>query len=169
MFDIKLIAIASVIAFGVGSMSSAYITHKYKNAIFESKLIEQEREATRVLLAEQARNRQVEISLSQAKDKLELDYANVSKKNRTLNSKYIASVDAGKRLRDPNAGKSCGDGMSADSRSPARTAGNGGAGILSAEASRFLLNEASRADQVLTDLNLCKSWVRQVQKALKSR
>lgn len=169
MMNLKFIIISTVMAFIVGSLSATYLTNKYKNAMFQEQIIAQEREATKILMEERERNRLVEISLAQEKDRLEIEYDNSSKKIRNLNNKYIAAVDAGKRLRDPKSksGSNCENGMPSNTRTPAQHANGGGAGVLSAEASRFLLNEASRADQVLTDLSLCKSWVKQVQKALK--
>ncbi len=171
MLNLKFIVIATIAAFMIGSFSATYLTNKYKNAVFREQILVQEREATRILMEERERNRSVEISLAQEKDRLEIEYDNNSKKIKTLNNKYIAAVDAGKRLRDPKSKPepNCENGVSSNTRAPTQHANNGEAGVLSAEASRFLLNEASRADQVLTDLSLCKSWVKQVQKALNKR
>ena len=120
----------------------------------------------RILNEERDKNKAIESQLSRDKDKLEIEYAKTTKKNRTLTDKYIAAVNTGKRLRDPNAGKGCENGVPADSGTPTKSLNGGTTGILSAEASRFLLNEASRADQVLTNLSLCKAWVKQVTEAL---
>ncbi len=161
--------IAAAVAFTTGSVSGVYLTNKYKNNVFDGRIIEQEREATRLLNEEREKNKRVEIQLSQVKDQLEIEYVKSSKKIKSLNNKYTAAVDAGKRLRDPNARQSCDNGVSSNSGPSTKSTNGGGAGILSAEASRFLLNEASRADQVITDLALCKSWVKQVQAVLNKR
>lgn len=166
LLNLKILAIASAAAFAVGSLSGTYLTNKYKNNVFEGRIIEQEREATRILNEEREKSRAIELQLSLEKDQLETEHAKKSKQIRDLNGKYIAAVNTGKRLRDPHAGKDCENGMSANSGTTPKSSSGGGPGILSAETSRFLLNEASRADQVLTDLSLCKAWVKQVTKAL---
>lgn len=166
IFDLKLIAIASAAAFSIGALSGTYITNKYKNGIFAQQILEQERQAALILEEERNRAIGIERKLSQEKDKLEIEHAKNANKIRTLTNQYTTAVNNGKRLRDPVPGKGCENGMSSDSRPSPESSSGGGTGILSAEASRFLLNEASRADQVLNDLSLCKTWVKQVKKSL---
>ena len=169
IINFKLVFIATAVAFTTGSVSGVYLTNKYKNNVFDGRIIEQEREATRILNEEREKNRQVEIQLSQIKDQLEIEHVNSTKKIKALNNKYTAAVDAGKRLRDPYARSGCENGSTGNSKSSTKSTNGRGTGALSAEASRFLLDEASRADQVVIDLALCKSWVKEVQKTLNKK
>ncbi len=166
LLNTKLAAIVAAISFGVGASSGAYLTNKYKNMIFSQQIIDQERQANELLAQEKEKALNIERGLAQERDRLEIEYAKNNQKIRTLNSRYNDAVNAGKRLRDPNSRACSEDRLPSNSGPTSQPNERSGAGVLSAEASRFLLNEASRADQVVNDLALCKAWVKQVKKAL---
>jgi hypothetical protein len=165
MFDVRIIALATIAAAAASSAISIHFTAKYKDAIYAQRIAEIERIANEALQQERERATQVEHELLTTRDKLELAYAENEKRTKALLNKYNSAISAGHRLRDPGSRSSCQNTSSTDSSSTASTTGGTGT-ELSEEASRFLLSEAARADTVVEQLNLCKSWAKEVKELL---
>lgn len=165
MFDIKTLLIAVFASAAISGIAAVNYTAKYKDGIYAQKLLEQERIANEMLQKEKNRAIQTERDLIVARDKLEIANAKNEKRIKEILSKYNAVIDSGGRLRDPGTRTSCSNPASADSGSSANIASGTGA-ELSEEASRFLLSEAARADSVVGQLNLCKSWAAEVKAIL---
>lgn len=151
----------------ISSFLSYYFTAEYKDNKYQRIILEREKIANDELKKERERSLEVERNLVSIKDELEKENARKKKIINDLYRKYNDAISSGYRLRDPGATSSnCSNGNSSDSKSPSRADFGGRGAELSEEASRFLLSEAARADEVVQELNLCKAWVREVKKKL---
>lgn len=165
MFDIRTLLIAILASAAISGATAVYYTAEYKDGVYAQKLLEQERVANKTLQKEKDRASQTEHDLIATRDRLEITNAKNEKRIKVLLGKYNAVIDSGGRLRDPGARTSCPNAAPTDSGSSTDVASGTGA-ELSAEASRFLLSEAARADSVVGQLNLCKAWAEEVRAIL---
>lgn len=165
MFNTKLIILAIIASAIISAATAIHYTGKYKDGIYARKILEIERAANEMIQKEKDRASKTEHNLLVARDKLEVANAKNEKRIKELLNKYNAIVNAGGRLRDPGSRPSCQATNSENSSAPTNVASGTGA-ELSAEASRFLLSEAARADSVVGQLNLCKAWAKEVRAAL---
>lgn len=161
---------SAAIAFGAGMVLSVpltwYITAEYKDARYTAAIERQKSESATVLQHETEKVLAAERQVAKFKDELELQHAkSIEQVNEILaDNKRLAGRLGG--LRDPGRRPGCGGALPAtaqpaavDPAAPAAGRLPGASeGLLSAEASRFILDLAADADRAAIYAQTCHDW-----------
>lgn len=160
MIGLKLKAILLVGSLAVGSFVSWQASKSYYTAIHESYISRLETETQDKIAEVERQKRESEQALETSKDLLESMYENAILVQNNIIDDLIRER---RRLRDPSANVSSGAGVPSDSSSAECSIGaDEDRGLLSVEASEFLLRLVGEADQTLEQLRLCREWAESV-------
>lgn len=161
--QLQFIAVAFVVGVLLSAAPTWYFTAEYKDAKYTAAIERQRSESAKMLQAETEKVIAAERKASKFKDELEIQNAkSIEQVNIILvDNKRLAAQLGG--LRDPGTRPPCSNAMpatanppSGDSAPPAQSGfPDSTSGILSAEASEFLLNFAADADKAAVYAQIC--------------
>lgn len=164
--DLRNVLLACLLGLAAGAGGGWYFTAEYKDASWSKAIEKQKRESADTLALETNRVLEAERAVSSLKDEMEKQHA-TSKQNietALAHNRRLARELGG--LRDPGRreGGGCAQGETSDPSSVAAGAASEGglpaegAGLLSAEASEFILALAADADRAAEYAQLCYRW-----------
>lgn len=160
---IAYIALAIILAFGVGAGGSWWLTDNYVTARYEAQISKANEDAAEKLAKVTAEKNDAETKLQGVRNDVDKEYREtIAGKDRTIAGLRADNV----KLRDPgykNPGNTCPTDSGIASGPPAALAGEG---TLSEEATGFLLDFAGEADDTLEQLRACRAWSENVKSIL---
>lgn len=159
--EIGLIVLA-FLAVIIGT-STWKLTKDHYVAQYEARIAKEKIETDKRIIDLTNQKLETERKLGELRNELDKEY---NKTIKDLNTRVDDLKRDNVRLRDPGA-KSGGSCTATDSKS---TSGDSGAlaesGLLSKQASEFLLDFAGESDRTLEQLRVCRAWVDNVQKTM---
>lgn len=164
--DLRNTILAALLGLAIGALGSWWLTAEYKDSVWGKAVSDQKVEAGKVLQEETEKVLTAEREASRLKDEMEKQHAKSSAKiERTLADNRRLTRELG-GLRDP--GRRSSGGCPTPGATEATGSSAGGAaegelpgaaeGLLSAEASEFLLEFAAEADRAAEYAQLCYRW-----------
>lgn len=172
IFGLRTTLIAAMLAFSFGATSTWWLTAEYKDNKWEAALSKQKGEAATTLQTATVAANTVERKNRDLADTLEINHVNAAKKQDDLlaDNRRLARELGG--LRDPGRRPSgrCtvpaptgSTGKPAD-QAPGAELSTEGEGVLSPEASAFIIELAAEADRSAQYAGLCHMWVTELSK-----
>jgi len=163
MFSFQSAALVAGGAFVAGGLLAGIATYELVSAQWEAATAELKIEAAAQLLDAEKNARRKERLATQAKDRLETEYAKTTSSLAATQAENLRLARQLGGLRDPGRrGGSCGGLPSATSTAPG-AADTAALNRLSAEATDFLLKFAADADVAASYASTCYNWLRATQ------